>query len=390
MTGFFHNIYAVIRRELRLMRQRPVYLISSAGVMAFCIIFFLTFLKDGMPHDLPIGIVDNDRSSLSRNIIRQLDATQLGKTVRFDTYKEAREALQKGEINGLCIIPADMYNDVLSNRQPVLTFYVNSLYFVGGALAYKDILTMVNLASGAVQREVLRAKGMNESAIMGQIQPVIIDSHQIGNTSTDYGIYLTNVLLPGMLELIIILVTVYTIGAELKYGTSRHLLITGGDSMTVSLLGKLIPHTAVFTALGVICDLTLYHWAGFPLAGSIWNMFIGTTVLVLSCEAVAIFIIGTLPVLRDAISIAAIYSVLAFSLAGFTFPVESMPPYIQGLAAAFPLRHYYKFYVQEAIFASGFSGWYMEIAYMLVFMFLPALVYKRLRSAYYLQNFPRK
>ena len=112
--------------------------------------------------------------------------------------------------------------------------------------------------------------------------------------------------------------------------------------------------------------------------------------MVLACEAVAIFIIGALPVLRLAISISALYSVLGFSLAGFTFPVESMPAFIQGLAAAFPLRHYYMFYVQEAIFASGFSGWYPQIVYMLLFLFLPAIVYRRLKNAYLLQNFPRK
>ena len=94
--------------------------------------------------------------------------------------------------------------------------------------------------------------------------------------------------------------------------------------------------------------------------------------------------------LRVAISIAAIYSVLGFSLAGFTFPIESMPAYVQGLAAAFPLRHYYLFYVQEAIFASGFEGWYMQAVYMLLFMFLPLFVINRLYKAYYYQNFPRK
>ena len=44
--GFLHNVKAAMLRELRLMRQRPIYLLSSVGVMAFCTVFFLTFLKD--------------------------------------------------------------------------------------------------------------------------------------------------------------------------------------------------------------------------------------------------------------------------------------------------------------------------------------------------------
>ena len=163
--GFFHNIMAVVRRELRLMRRRPIYLLASLGVMAFCTVFFLTFLKEGMPQKLPIGVVDKDNSSLSRNLVRQLDATQLGEVVSFGSYQEAREALQKGRINAFCMIPEGTYSDVLAGRQPTFTFYVNSLYFVGGALAYKDLLTMVNLFSGAVQREALRATGMNDAAM---------------------------------------------------------------------------------------------------------------------------------------------------------------------------------------------------------------------------------
>lgn len=387
---FLHNIAAVMRRELRLMRQRPVYLLASVGVMTFCMIFFLTLLRDRIPQDLPVGVVDLDESSLSRNFIRQLDATRIGETIGFSSYSEARKALQTGKISSFCVIPEGFYRDVLSNRQPVLTMYVNTLYFVGGALSYKELLTLANLSSGAVQREVLRAKGLDDGSIMAQIQPIVIDAHNIGNPAADYRAFLCNALIPGVLETIIILVTVYAIGSELKYGTSRHLLEKAGGSMTAAMLGKLIPYTVLFTMMGIICDLILYDWMGFPMAGSIQNMFLGTFLLVLASEAAAFFIVGTLPVLRLAISISALYSMLAFSLAGFSLPVEAMPPCIQGLAAAFPLRHFYLMYVQEGIFGSGFGGWYTQVIALLCFLGLPPFVYRRLQRAYIDLNFPRK
>ena len=387
---FLHNITAVMRRELRLMRQRPVYLLASVGVMTFCLIFFLTLLRDRIPQDLPVGVVDLDESSLSRNFIRQLDATRIGKTVGFSSYTEARKALQTGKISSFCVIPEGFYSDVLSNRQPELTMYVNTLYFVGGALSYKELLTLANLSSGAVQREVFRAKGMDDNAIMAQIQPIVIDAHNIGNPAADYRAFLCNALIPGVLETIIILVTVYALGSELKYGTSRHLLEKAGGSMTAAMLGKLIPYTVLFTMMGIICDLILYDWMRVPMAGSIWNMFLGTFLLVLASEAAAFFIVGALPVLRLAISISALYSMLAFSLAGFSLPVEAMPPYIQGLSAAFPLRHFYLMYVQEGIFGSGFEGWYTQVIALMCFLALPPLVYRRLQKAYIDLNFPRK
>lgn len=388
MTNW-QRIIAVARRELRIIRQRPIYLLGSVGVIAFCAIFFLTFLKDGLPSDVPIGLVDYDYSSTSRNFCQQLDATQLGKVVHYDSFAAAREDMNRGKIAAVCVVPVGMNDDIQANRQPKITFYVNGLYFVSGALAWKDLLQMVNLTNGAVQRQAFRARGYNDSQIMGMIRPVDVDVHQIGNVGTNYNYYLSSVLLPGVLEMIVIIVLIYSLGAELKYGTSRHLLQTSGNSIVTALAGKLLVWTLTFSAIGLILILLLFHRLYFPLAGSIWNMFLGIFLMIFASEAIAIFILEMLPVPRLALSIGALYSVLGFSLSGFTLPIEAMPPYIQGLAAAFPLRHYYLFYVQEAIFGAGFAGWWKQVIYLLIFILLPLIGLVRLKKAYIHQNFPK-
>lgn len=388
MTNW-QRIIAVARRELRIIRQRPIYLLGSVGVIAFCAIFFLTFLKDGLPSDVPIGLVDYDYSSTSRNFCQQLDATQLGKVVHYDSFAAAREDMNRGKIAAVCVVPVGMNDDIQANRQPKITFYVNGLYFVSGALAWKDFLQMVNLTNGAVQRQAFRARGYNDSQIMGMIRPVDVDVHQIGNVGTNYNYYLSSVLLPGVLEMIVIIVLIYSLGAELKYGTSRHLLQTSGNSIVTALAGKLLVWTLTFSAIGLILILLLFHRLHFPLAGSIWNMFLGIFLMIFASEAIAIFILEMLPVPRLALSIGALYSVLGFSLSGFTLPIEAMPPYIQGLAAAFPLRHYYLFYVQEAIFGAGFAGWWKQVIYLLIFILLPLIGLVRLKKAYIHQNFPK-
>lgn len=388
MTNW-QRIIAVARRELRIIRQRPIYLLGSVGVIAFCAIFFLTFLKDGLPSDVPIGLVDYDYSSTSRNFCQQLDATQLGKVVHYDSFAAAREDMNRGKIAAVCVVPVGMNDDIQANRQPKITFYINGLYFVSGALAWKDLLQMVNLTNGAVQRQAFRARGYNDSQIMGMIRPVDVDVHQIGNVGTNYNYYLSSVLLPGVLEMIVIIVLIYSLGAELKYGTSRHLLQTSGNSIVTALAGKLLVWTLTFSAIGLILILLLFHRLHFPLAGSIWNMFLGIFLMIFASEAIAIFILEMLPVPRLALSIGALYSVLGFSLSGFTLPIEAMPPYIQGLAAAFPLRHYYLFYVQEAIFGAGFAGWWKQVIYLLIFILLPLIGLVRLKKAYIHQNFPK-
>lgn len=384
------HIIAVIRRELGIWRRRPVYLLGSIGVMLVCSIFYLTFFSEGVPSDLPIGIVDNDNSTLTRNFIQQLDATQLGKVIQYESFTEAREDMQKGVITSVCVLPKGMYADVQAQRQPVFTYYVNTLYFLGGSLAYKDILTMINLTSGAVQRSVLRMKGVNEHSIAGRLRPIDIDVHMIGNPTMNYGAYLANMMLPGMLEMAIIILLIYSLGTELKYGTSRHLLETADGSIKKAIAGKLMLYTLLFTAIGFALVLTLYGWMKFPLNGSIWWMLLDVFLLVTASEAVAVLIIGCIPVLRFALSIGALYSVLALSMTGFTLPVEAIPAGLRGLAEIFPLRHYYLLYVQDGIYATGFAGCYKEVIHLMLFQFLPLVILPRLKDAYVKLNYPRK
>ena len=387
--GFWKNTYSVIRRELRIWARRPIYFLGTVAVMAFCTVFYLTFLKDGVPSDLPIAVVDQDNSSTSRNFCRQLDATQLGKVVFYDSFSSARAAMQGGKVTTVCVIPKGFNRDIQSQRQPQFTFYVNGLYFLGGSLAWKDILTMINLTSGAVQKQVLQMKGVPESQMEGLLRPVDIDIHQIGNATMNYGAYLANMMIPGMLQMVIVIVLIYSLGAELKYGTSRHLLEVSGGNIYTALMGKLALYTLLFTLIAWIDIIILYKWMHFPLAGSLGAMLQAGFLLVLASESVAVLIIGCVPVCRFALSIGALYSVLGLSLTGFTLPVEAMPAGLRGLSYMYPLRHYYEIYVNVGIFDNPFGDWFIYELALLAFCFLPFLVLKRLDHAYNYLDYAR-
>ena len=102
-------------RELKRMVSRPIYFITTVLVMVFCFVFFLTFFDEGQPDKMPIGIVDMDNSSLSRQLIRNIDATQQAKVVmKLGSYKEAREEMQRGNIYGFVEIKRDFAKKALT------------------------------------------------------------------------------------------------------------------------------------------------------------------------------------------------------------------------------------------------------------------------------------
>lgn len=376
-------------RELKRMVCRPIYLLSTVAVMGFCYIFFLTLFNEGLPNKMPVGIVDLDNSSLSRQFIRNLNATQQANTcLSFTSHKEAREEMQRGKIYAFVEISHGFAEKVLSNRQPKLTFYLNDSYLIAGSLLLKDISYMGALTSGAMQRQVLRAKGVDESRIMGTIQPITIDNHSIGNPLANYGVYLLNLLLPGVLQLIILMVTVFTIGIELKERSSHLWINFANKSFIVALTGKLLPYTILFTLLGIIGNLLSFRFMQYPINSSIFYMFLATFLYVTAYQAIGVLIIGIVPVLRDGVTLVAFYGLLGFTYAGFTFPIEQMPYGVQIFDTFFPIRHYFKIYVNQALHGTDFGYSFYSYLSLLAFCLLPLLVIARLKNAAIKENMP--
>ena len=375
-------LYHVAKRECHRLVSRPLYLFCMVIAPLFCYVFFTTLMASGLPTDLPVGAVDLDNSNTSRKLLRNLDAfSQTGIVEQYNSVNEARHAMQQGKIYGFFYIPAHLSAEAQSLRQPTLSFYTNNSSFIAGSLLFKDMKMMGELASGSAARSVLYAKGATESQATAFLQPIVIDTHPLNNPWLNYSVYLCNPLLPGVLMLMIFMITVYSIGVEIKDRTAREWLRTGNNSIYISLVGKLLPHTVIFTIMGIFYNVYLYGYLHFPCNSGIFSMIFATLFLVLASQSLGVVMIGTFPSLRLGLSFASLWGVISFSISGFTFPVMAMHPVLQALSNLFPLRHYFLIYVDQAL--NGYSMAYSWINYMalLIFMMLPFLVIHRLKKA---------
>lgn len=371
-----------MKRECHRLVSRPLYLFCMVIAPLFCYIFFTTLMDSGLPTNMPVGAVDLDNSASSRNILRNLDAFgQTAVVARYSSVNEARTAMQEGKIYGFFYIPKGMSADAQSQRQPKLSFYTNNSYLIAGSLLFKDMKMMSELASGAAARSVLYAKGATEDQAMGYLQPIVIDTHPIQNPWLNYSVYLCNTLVPGVLMLLIFMVTVFSIGVEIKDRTAREWLRLSNNSIYIALAGKLLPQTVVFFIMGIFYNVYLYGYLHFPCNSGILPMLLATLCLVLASQCCGILMIGTLPTLRLGLSFASLWGVISFSISGFSFPVMAMNPVLQALSNLFPLRHYFLIYVDQAL--NGYSMAYSWSNYMalLIFMLLPFFVVHRLKEA---------
>ena len=379
----------VVVRELQRFFRNPVYLVSTVGMMSLIYIFFLTFLNEGTPQNLPIGVVDCDHSTISRRLAREINTTPYADIRQhYTSFAEARDAMQRGDIYSFIVIPENFYADILAFRQPKLSFYMNQTYLLGGSLTMKELTTMANLAPAAVQRELLRARGYNDHTIMGLIQPIVIDSHLVGNPYMNYPAYLLTTVFPGILALIVLLVTTYSIGSELKHRTSHQWLKTAGKSYFTAIAGKLFPYTLLFFILNLAGILLMFHIFRFPMAGTMGFYMIGSLLFIITMQCVGVFFAGVMPVISTSISLAVLYGILAITMSGFTFPLEYMPPAIRGLSVLFPLRWFYLFTVDTTLLGLPVAQTAKYLPMIAAFILLPFFIQKRLHKALIYQNYP--
>lgn len=375
-------IFQIMLREMQILRQNHIYRFCMVLFPILVIFFFTSLMDEGVPANLPVGVVDLDNTSTSRSLTRRLDGFQMSKVVaHYPNVTEARRAIQKGEIYGFLYIPKGTTEKLLASRQPKISYYYTYTAIAAGSMMMKDLKTISTLGSAAVGQATMRAKGFTDRQIQAVLQPIRIDLHQLTNPWSSYNIYITTVMVPGIIMLFIFLISTYSLGTELKFNTSKQWLQMAGENMTIAMLGKFLPQTIIWLAIVFGYQWYVFFHLGFPHLGSPWMLVLLGLMQVLASQGFGIFAFGLMPSLRMSMSISSLWAVLSISMAGSAFPVMGMDSPLQSMSWLFPLRHYYMIY-QICVF-NGYpliEGWF-HFAAMAALMLMPWLVIKKIKNA---------
>ena len=371
------------RRELRMYAHRPLFLFCMIIAPLLCLIYLTSLMSDGLPTKLPAGMVDEDNTHITHTITRILGSMEeVDIVARYANFGEARRAMQHGEIYGFFYLPKKTTEKALGSRQPRISFYTNECYYVPGNLLMRDMRFASELTGLALSREKLYAHGLNERQAMGVIQPIKIETHPLNNSYLDYSVYLNNMLVPGIFILLVMLSAAYTIGLEWKRNQQLVLYRISGESPLTAIVGKLLPQTLVFWLIATLIAVYFYRYLEFPCNCGLLPMILIGMLTVLAAQGLATFLFGICGQMRLSMCLCSLWGILSFSLAGFTFPVTAMDDILQKLSVAFPLRHYYLLYVNQAL--NGYDiiyAWHSLLA-MAIFALLPLLTLHHYRSLF--------
>ncbi len=379
---YLRQIWLIGKRELKILRRNHIYGFCMVVFPLLALVFFTSLMDEGLPEELPIGVVDLDNTSTSRSLIRRLDAFQNSRVVaHYTSVPDARRAMQENEIYGFLFFPKGTTDKLLASRQPRISYYYSMASVTSGSLVMKDLKTISTLGSAAVGQATMRAKGFTPKQIQTFLQPIVIDLHQIANPWTNYNVYLSTVFVPGIMMLFMFLISAYSLGMELKFDRGKEWLAKADNNIVVAILGKFLPQALVFLTLIFFYQFYIYEVLHFPHVGGVWMIVLLSLLEVFGSIGFGIFAFGLMPSLRMSMSICSLWAVLSFSMAGSAFPVMGMDAPLQSLSWLFPLRHYYMLY-QITVF-NGYpliDAWFHFVA-LVGFTLLPWFVLRKIKNA---------
>lgn len=372
---------AVLKRELDRMVSRRIYFASCIVLPLFSIFFMATIFGNGQMENLPVGIVDGDNTATSREIIRMTEAVPTFRITRhYADEVEARADVQRKSIYGYLSIPSGFEAKVMDGKETALTYYYHyALMSVGSEIhgAFQSLLKSISVVPIVTHAVAL---GINQEEIESFLLPVTTQNHPLFNPDMDYSVYLTQPFFFVFLQVILLLVTTYSIGSEGKFHTSANWLAVADGNIWVAVTAKLLPYSFIFIVMSILANyvflvLCIYRWIvvlGVEFYfGTIGHCYAGT----------GGFSVLSFPALSIIISIVSMVGSLGATLGGVTFPVPHMFAPVYYASYLFPVRHFVEI-GQNLLYGNyGYAYMWGNAACLLLFLIPPLLLLPHLKRS---------
>lgn len=283
---------------------------------------------------VPLGVVDADQSSHSRQIARWLAAHPNITTIAFADAAEAEAALRSGQIGGYTLLPAGLQTDLAHNRAVTLPVIADAAYF----LVYRQALTAVMETAGTlaaniqVGRSLAAGQPIDHALRARDPYPLVI--RPVFNRTESY--------LPYIVPAVYILILQQTLlmGLALLAGTARQNSTPRPPSSWLTATAALAGRSTFLLGLYSLHALYFWGWStrlfDLPGGGHPAHLFL---LLVPFLIAVSLLGIAIEPLFREreqAFAYLLFTSLPILFISGFIWPPEAMPTWMPLFAAIFP------------------------------------------------------
>ena len=380
LKQFWSGVMNSARRERERIAINGEYRSVTMWLPLGVILFFAVFFSQEVVGSLPVAVVDEDNSHLSRRLVSMIRATHETALVEeVADMAEARSMLLAGEVVGVVEIADGFTRDVLSGATATVVYYDSGTNISTASLSSKGVQRAVASFGVGVALQRAEMEGVMPDEAMAQVMPIGFTTYALFNPWLNYAYYVGPCFWAMVLIIASMLSTIYAVGSELRYATSVEWLRSANGSLLAGIMGKLAPTTLILWMLTAVVGILLFGLFGVPMRGSRVVLIVGAMALIVAYQAVALAVVALTASFRLSLSLGGGYSVLAFTFSGVTFPTMAMIGWVQPFTMLFPYSYFMELYIDQAV--RGSAWWYSmsKVAAMLLFCLLPLLVLGRLK-----------
>ena len=335
------GVWSVVKRECRILISRPLYLFTALVFPLFALFFMTTIFGDGMIDEIPVAIVDEDDSRMSRNIIRLCSAVpEIRVTQVLSNTAEARDALLSKKIYGYLIIPSDFESDVNANKSTSLTVCYHFAFLSVGDEVLQGFLNVLKIIAVSALQESSDFIGIDGGTLESIASPISISAHPLYNPSLNYTSYLSFPYFWVLFQILILLNIAYSFGTDFKTGKIRECYSIGNRKFINVILGKMFPFVIIFSIIAIFANVLMFNVLEFNLSSNIFSVISVCVLFILATCSISLFLFSIYPNLPIIISFVSMFGSLGATFAGVTFPVDAMYSFFEKFSYLFPIRHF--------------------------------------------------
>jgi ABC-2 type transport system permease protein len=318
---------AFVAEWRRVLAIRGAFALLVLGPLLYGVYYPQPYLNQIL-RKIPIAVVDNDLSELSRGIVQTLDASgAVSVAVRAETLPEARAALDRGEAFAVVGIPPETERDVLKGNTVHIPIYADATYLFIFRTMASGIAVAINTLSSELAAGGARTDGPLVKAALASMSPADILLQPIFNPVGGYASYIVPA------AFVLILQQMLLIGAALLTVVAP--AQAGGGACT-NVLGRGIAHLTIYLPALALYFIVLPRLYGFSTLGNPLQLFALGSVFVLATsfmgqamgawfrypETPTLIVLGT--------------SLPQLFLTGFSWPREAIPKPMLAAGYIFP------------------------------------------------------
>ena len=343
--SIFHNLYQGLIETLSFWRREVQQVVKDEGVLIFLILVPLGYpllyswiYNNEVVRDVPVCVVDQSHSQLSREFIRKCDASP---DVHIKFYAqdldEAKSLVSRQLVKGVYLIPSSFEADTYALKQGVVSVYCDMSLM----LTYKAIFQTAQLVTMEMGNELKTKLGGHYTAREEAIatRPLDYEDVPLFTPNGGYG----SSILPAVLMLI--LQQALVLGIGMSAGTARdenpyrNLVPVGYTkySSTIPIvLGKALCYFMIFMVMGAWLSMAVPRMFHFPQLATFWSLFHMMLPFIIASIFFGMLVSCTVKYRENVMLLVVFVSIPLLFLTGVSWPQSSIPSYWQGVSWLFP------------------------------------------------------